>query len=136
MSSTGSISVSPDGLLMALVQYRVPIVESPEDVQKNVDEICRRVASTKAGYPDLDLIVFPEYSTSGLNTAIWSYDEFLIAVDSPEVDQFRKACKDNDVWGVFSIMEPHHEEGKPPFNTAIIIDNTGELALHYRKLQP
>ena len=136
MSSTGSISASPDGLLMALIQYPVPVVNTPEDVQASVDEICRMVASTKAGYPDLDLIVFPEYSSSGLNTKIWSYDEFLIGLDDPKVDQFKQACKENDVWGVFSIMEPNHEEGKPPFNTAIIINSDGEIALHYRKLQP
>jgi len=57
MSSTGSISASPDGLLMALIQYPVPVVNTPEDVQASVDEICRMVGSTKAGYPDLDLIV-------------------------------------------------------------------------------
>lgn len=136
MSSTGSISASPDGLLMALIQYPVPVVNTPEDVKANVDEICRMVASTKAGYPDLDLIVFPEYSSSGLNTKIWSYDEFLIGLDDPKVDQYKQACKDNDLWGVFSIMEPNHEEGKPPFNTAIIINSDGEIALHYRKLQP
>ena len=72
MSSTGSISASPDGLLLALMQYPVPVVNTPEDVQSNVDEICRMVASTKAGYPDLDLIVFPEYSASGLNCLLYT----------------------------------------------------------------
>ena len=28
MSSTGSISASPDGLLMALIQYPVPVVNT------------------------------------------------------------------------------------------------------------
>ncbi|MCZ9310188.1 formamidase [Corynebacterium uberis] len=136
MSSTGSVSASPDGLLMALVQYPVPVVNGPEDIQTNVDNICRAVASTKAGYPDLDLIVFPEYSTSGLNTAIWSYDEMLLGLDSPEVGRYKQACKDNGVWGVFSIMEPNDTAGLPPYNTAIIINSDGEIALHYRKLQP
>ena len=39
MSSTGSISASPDGLLMALMQYPVPVVNTPEGVQASVDEI-------------------------------------------------------------------------------------------------
>lgn len=136
MSSTGSVSASPNGLLMALVQYPVPVIHSPEEIQPNVDKICQAVASTKAGYPDLDLIVFPEYSSTGLDTSIWSYDEMLIPLDSPIVDQYKKACKDNDVWGVFSIMEPNDTEGLPPYNTAIIINSDGEIALHYRKLQP
>ncbi|AHI03439.1 formamidase [Corynebacterium falsenii DSM 44353] len=136
MSSTGSVSASPDGLLTALIQYPVPVVNGPDDIKINVDKICETVANTKAGYPDLDLIVFPEYSSSGLNTKIWSYDEMLIGLDSPYVDQFKKACIENDVWGVFSIMEPNEEPGNAPYNTAIIIDNEGKIALHYRKLQP
>lgn len=136
MASTGSVSASPDGLLVALIQYHVPIVQGPDDIQKNVDKICQVVAHTKAGYPDLDLIVLPEYSTSGLNTKIWSYDEMLLSLDSPQVGQFKKACRDNDVWGVFSIMEPNETPGLAPYNTAIIIDHHGTIKLHYRKLQP
>ncbi len=89
MSSTGSVSASPNDLLMALIQYPVPVVNHPDDVQRNVDEICRMVASTKASYPDLDLIVFPEYSSSGLNTRIWSYDEFLIGWTTPRSSSTR-----------------------------------------------
>lgn len=101
-----------------------------------MDQICKAVATTKAGYPDLDLVMFPEYSTQGLNTAIWTYDEMLLRIDSPEIDRFRKACRDNDVWGVFSLMEQNDDPSLPPFNTAIIINSQGEIALHYRKLQP
>ena len=135
MGSTGSVSSWEEALLVAAIQYPVPVVNGPEDIQVNVDRICKAVASTKAGYPGLDLIVFPEYSTQGLNTAIWSYDEMLLSLDSPEVGKFKQACKDADVWGVFSIMEKDPEGGHP-FNTAIIINNKGEIALHYRKLQP
>jgi len=57
-------------------------------------------------------------------------------VDSPEVAQYKKACVDNKVWGVFSIMEVNDDPKLPPFNTALIINDEGEIALHYRKLQP
>ena len=121
MGSTGSVSSWEEALLVAAIQYPVPVVSGPGDIQVNVDRICKAVAATKAGYPGLDLIVFPEYSTQGLNTAIWSYDEMLLSLDSPQVGQYRQACKEADVWGVFSIME-QDPEGGPPFNTAIIID--------------
>ena len=75
-------------------------------------------------------------SESGLNTKIWTYDEMLLRIDSPEIDRFRQACKENDVWGVFSLMEQNDDPSLPPFNTAIIINSDGEIALHYRKLQP
>jgi len=99
MGSTGSVSSWEESLLVAAVQYPVPVVSGPEDIMTNVDRICKAVAATKAGYPGLDLVVFPEYSTQGLNTAIWSYDEMLLSLDSPEVDKYREACRKSKVWG-------------------------------------
>ena len=84
MASTGSVSAWDEALLTAMIQYPVPVIKGPEDIQTQVEQICKCVASTKAGYPDLDLIVFPEYSTQGLNTKIWTYDEMLLRIDSPE----------------------------------------------------
>jgi formamidase len=136
MGSTGSVSAWDEALLVALIQYPVPIVSGPADIQTQVSQICRTVDNTKAGYPDLDLIVFPEYSTQGLNTAIWSYDEMLLTVDSPEIGQFKAACKRNRLWGVFALLERNDNPKLAPFNTAIIINADGEIALHYRKLQP
>jgi formamidase len=92
MASTGSVSAWDEALLTAMVQYPVPVITGPDDIQTQVDQICRTVASTKAGYPDLDLIVFPEYSTQGVNTKIWSYDEMLLTVDSPGIGRFKGAC--------------------------------------------
>ncbi|MFK5864820.1 hypothetical protein Q4209_17820 [Acinetobacter baumannii] len=66
MASTGSVSASEEALLVAAIQYPVPVIKGPEDIQVQVDRICTALANTKAGYPDLDLIVFPEYSTQGL----------------------------------------------------------------------
>lgn len=136
MGSTGSVSSWSESLLVAMIQYPVPVITGPADIQTQVKQICKAVDSTKAGYPGLDLIVMPEYSTQGLNTKIWTYDEMLLTVDSPEIDQFKAACVRNKVWGVFSLMEKNDVPGLPPYNTAIIINDQGEIALHYRKLQP
>lgn len=109
MGSTGSVSAWEEALLVAMIQYPVPVISGPEDIQTQVDQICKCLASTKAGYPDVDLIVFPEYSTQGLNTSIWTYDEMLLDINSPEVDRFKQACIKNKVWGVFSIMEKNED---------------------------
>jgi formamidase len=63
MGSTGSVSAHDEALLLAMIQYPVPVIKGPEDIQIQADQICTALANTKAGYPDLDLIVFPEYST-------------------------------------------------------------------------
>ena len=73
MASTGSVSSWDESLLVAMIQYPVPVITGPADIQTQVDLICKAVASTKAGYPEADIIVMPEYSTQGLNTAIWTY---------------------------------------------------------------
>ena len=136
MGSTGSVSSWDEALLIAAIQYPVPVIKGPEDIQIQVDKICKAVDSTKAGYPGLDVIVFPEYSTQGLNTKIWTYDEMLLTLDSPEIGQFKEACIRNGIWGVFSLMERNEDPSLPPYNTAIIINDRGDIALHYRKLQP
>src|SRR5512145_1356307 len=61
MASTGSVSAWDEALLVAMIQYPVPVIKGPADIQVQVDQICKAVDSTKAGYPDLDLIVMPEY---------------------------------------------------------------------------
>jgi len=47
---------------------------------------------------------------------------------------FKKACADNRIWGCFSIMEAN--PGASPFNSGVIIDDTGALRLYYRKMHP
>lgn len=135
MGSIGSMTKPTEGFLAALIQYPVPVVNSRADIDKQVKQIVKMLHSTKAGYPGVELIVFPEYSTQGLNTSKWTTDEFLCSVPGPETDIYAKACMDAGVYGVFSLMEKD-PEGGAPFNTAIIIDPNGEIILKYRKLNP
>jgi formamidase len=136
MGSIGSTSRPTEGLLLGLIQYPVPVVNSKKDIEGNVEKICQATANTKAGYPGMDLIVWPEYSTQGLNVKKWLTEEFLCDIPGPETDAYAKVCKDSDIWGVFSIMERNEDSSKNPFNTAIIINNKGEIVLKYHKLNP
>ncbi|MEC8795571.1 MAG: formamidase, partial [Pseudomonadota bacterium] len=60
--------------------------------------------------------------------------EIMCTMDGPEVAAFKQACIDNDIWGCFSIMEAN--PGGMPYNVGLIIDNTGEVQLYYRKMHP
>ncbi|WP_374058724.1 nitrilase-related carbon-nitrogen hydrolase, partial [Bacillus thuringiensis] len=135
MGSSGSMVKPISGFLTALIQYPVPVVESRADIDKQIQQIIKTIHSTKSGYPGLELIVFPEYSTQGLNTKKWTTEEFLCTVPGPETDLFAEACKESKVYGVFSIMEKNPGGGEP-YNTAVIIDPQGEMILKYRKLNP
>jgi formamidase len=58
----------------------------------------------------------------------------MCTLDGPEVAAFKKACKDNAIWGCFSIMELN--PGGMPYNSGLIIDANGDIKLYYRKLHP
>jgi len=93
------------------------------------------IEGAKRGYPGLDLIVFPEYSTQGFHPDRWQ--DLTTTLDGPEVGIFREACRKNKVYGIFSITgEQHPEAGKNPYNTMIMVTDTGEVNLVYRKIFP
>ncbi|QQW84049.1 hypothetical protein HG570_05905 [Helicobacter pylori] len=69
MGSIGSMGKPIEGFLVAAIQFPVPIVNSRKDIDHNIESIIRTLHATKAGYPGVELIIFPEYSTQGLNTA-------------------------------------------------------------------
>ena len=122
-------------LQIAAVQYPVPNIHCPEEILPNTENICIVVERTKRFYPNLDVIVFPEYSTQNLDKKIWAHDDMCLTLDSVVVQRLRTACETNRVWGVFSIIEKNPDGGMP-YNSAIVVNDRGELVLHYRKLQP
>ena len=58
----------------------------------------------------------------------------MCRIDGPRGAAFKAACVENQLWGCFSIME-FNPNGNP-YNTGLIIDDTGAIALYYRKLHP
>jgi formamidase len=82
--------------------------------------------------PGMDLVVFPEYSLHGLSMD--TNPEILCSLDGPEVAAFSAVCREQKIWGCFSIMEKN--PGKNPYNSGIILDDQGNLKLYYRKLHP
>lgn len=114
MGSIGSMSKPAMGFLAAAIQFPAPIVNSRADIDKQVEKIITCLKNTKAGYPGVELIVFPEYSTQGLNTKKWLTDEFLCDIPGKETEAFGKACKEAGVYGVFSIMERNPDPTKTP----------------------
>jgi formamidase len=132
MSGLGGLNKSPDGVVIGLVQLQLPQVASKADLAAQTDKICAMVAKARRGMSTMDLVVFPEYSLHGLSMD--TDRELMCRLDGPEVTAFKVACRDNHIWGCFSLMEANPDGN--PYNSGIIIDDTGTLRLYYRKLHP
>lgn len=132
MNGLSGLNKSPDGVVVGLVQLQLPLVETLEHVQQQTQRIVEMVGKARRSYPQMDLVVFPEYALHGLSMN--TDDALMVDLDGPQVQAFRQACIDNRIWGCFSIMErnPHGN----PYNTGLIIDEYGELKLYYRKFHP
>ncbi|MEO7549225.1 MAG: formamidase [Ramlibacter sp.] len=132
MTGLGGLNKSRHGVVVGLVQLQLPVVETPAQLAAQAARICAMVAKARRNQQGMDLVVFPEYALHGLSMSI--APELMCTLDGPEVVSFRQACIANKIWGCFSIMEAN--PGGNPYNTGLIIDDTGVLRLYYRKLHP
>jgi formamidase len=132
MSGLGGLNRSANGVVIGLVQLRLPVVETPAQLAAQTEKICAMVAKARRGMRGMDLVVFPEYALHGLSMS--TDPKLMCRRDGPEVAAFSAACREHRIWGCFSIMEQN--EGGNPYNSGLIIDDQGELRLYYRKLHP
>jgi len=132
MSGLGGLNKSPNGVVMGLVQLQLPVVVTPDDLARQTARIVELVGKARRNLAGMDLVVFPEYALHGLSMD--TNPAIMCRMDGPEVAAFRRACIEHRIWGCFSIME-FNPEGNP-YNVGLIIDDTGELRLYYRKLHP
>lgn len=132
MNGLGGLNKSPEGVVIGLVQLQLPNTVTRADLAAQTDKIVGMVAKARRNIAGMDLVVFPEYALHGLSMD--TNPEIMCRMDGPEVAAFREACRDNRIWGCFSIME-YNPSGNP-WNTGLIIDDQGEVKLYYRKLHP
>jgi len=115
-----------------MVQLQLPTVTNPTELAAQAARIVAMVGKARRNLPSMDLVVFPEYALHGLSMS--TAPELMCRMDGPEVAAFRGACRDNRIWGCFSIMEANSAGN--PYNTGLIFDDEGALRLYYRKLHP
>jgi formamidase len=132
MNGLGGLNKSPNGVVIGLVQLQLPVVATPADLAEQTRRIVSMVAKARRNMATMDLVVFPEYALHGLSMD--TNPAIMVSLDGPEVAAFRQACAENRIWGCFSIMEAN--PAGSPWNTGLIIDDTGAVRLYYRKLHP
>jgi formamidase len=132
MTGLGGLNKSARGVVLGLVQLQLPNVKTKADLAAQTARVCELVAKARRNLPTMDLVVFPEYSLHGLSMD--TNPEIMCSLDGPEVAAIKQACVENRIWGCFSIME-FNPRGNP-YNSGLIIDDTGAIRLYYRKLHP
>src|SRR5271156_2367064 len=132
MSALGGLNKTPNGVVLGLVQLQLPMVKTPEDLAAQTKRIAAMVGKARRNMPTMDLVVFPEYSLHGLSMD--TNPTIMCSLDGPEVSLLRATCREQRIWGCFSLMELN--PSGYPYNSGIIIDDRGELKLYYRKLHP
>lgn len=132
MSGLSGLNKSPNGVVIGVAQLQLPDPRTREAIRTQTQKIVAMVGKARSSMPTMDLIVFPEYALHGLSMD--TSPEIMCSLDGPEVAAFKQACIEHNIWGCFSIMElnPHGN----PYNSGLIIDDTGEIKLYYRKLHP
>jgi len=129
MSGLGGLNKTSGGVVVSLVQSQLFQVDTPADLDKAVKHVVSLVSRTKRAYPATNFVVFPEYCIHGLSMS--TDDAIMCTMDGPEVAAFKDVCRQEKVWGCFSIMEKN-ELGRP-WNAGVTIDDKGEVVDYYRK---
>lgn len=132
-------TISPnaqDALSVVMVQFDPHPATDRQGIDTNVNTICDYVDRAVFSFPGVDLIVFPEYSTMGFSYKYLTHFEFACGIPGAETQRFQEKAKEHGVWLCVHIIECHEQAGMFPYNAMMIINDQGEIALVYRKVNP
>ena len=132
MSGLGGLNKSPQGVVIGLVQLQLPVVATPAQLTTQAQRIVQMMGKARRNNPGMDMVVFPEYALHGLSMS--TQPELMCRMDGPEVASFKAACIEHRLWACLSLMD-FNPNGNP-YNSGIVIDDQGAVALYYRKLHP
>lgn len=134
IGSTHAMSGKFEVEAMSVVCIQVPPIsaQTMDDVNKNVDQILDWMDKASFGFPGVDLFVSMECGLQGFGP-IWP--DVCVDLNGPEIQRLKDKCKELQVFGVFNPLVKDID-GRKGCNTAIIINDKGELVHTYVKMNP
>ncbi len=122
-------------LSVVMVQFNPIAAKSHEEIDQNIATIRNYVQRATKSFPGVDLVVFPEYSTTGF--AYYSYHYLFASTVPGEItEKLSRVASEAGVWLVASVVEKNPNPDLMPFNAMLVINPAGEIALKYRKINP
>jgi len=128
--------ISQDALSVVMVQFDPHPATDRAGLDQNIQTICDYIDRAVFSFPEMDLIVFPEYSTMGFSYKYVSHFEHACAIPGTETEEFQAKAKEHGVWVCVHMMECHAQEDMFPYNSMLLINDQGEIVLTYRKVNP
>ncbi|PRX28521.1 (R)-amidase [Paraburkholderia sp. BL18I3N2] len=113
--------------MLQLELAQIPVVDGAVGVGgANVQRVLQIIGQRSA---ETDLIVFPETTLSGFPTRD-NVREVAETIDGPSLAAVRHAAREARVAVAVGLAE---RDGSRFFNTTVLVDERGEIALRYRK---
>ena len=141
-ASAGTEGPREDEYSALLVQneFRVIHMDTPnpdEILKKNLDEAIG-LAARSAFIPNVRLVCFPEFFMTGSGgfgkRTPKTLERIAITYPGPELDVLSEFARKNRVYVAGSTFEKDVRFPERVFNSAFILNDSGDLILHYRKL--
>jgi amidase len=133
---TGINPISKDALSVVMVQFAPHPATDRKGINTNIKTICDYVDRAAFSFPGVDIIVFPEYSTHGFSYKYITHCEFASTIPGPETEIFQAKAQEHGVWLCVHLIEKHENDEGFPYNAMMLINDSGEIDLKYRKINP
>lgn len=104
-----------------------------KDINANINAINNLIS--EACLNGASLVLLPEATLTGLiNNDVYEHDiKIALSINDKIVADLCAQAKNNDVWLCFGFLE---KEDNRIYDSAVLVNPTGEISIHYRRINP
>lgn len=137
--TTGAPPLMPGDFTAVCCQQRTENASDRDAVKRNLRQMLDMIDWAVEGYMThghpVRLIVFPELALHGAAGYTWSEQRTVACeIPGPETDLIAEKAREYGAWIVAGSLVERSEDWNGVFNTLIMLDPQGEIAIRYRKV--